>query len=50
MLREFNTIYDLMGEKKTDMRTAAYIRALNRIGEAIEAQGTSRYFSNGVAK
>lgn len=50
MLREFNTIYDLMAEKKTDMRTAAYVHALNRIGEAIEAQGTSRYFSNGVAK
>ena len=50
MLREFNTIYDLMAEQKTDMRTAAYVRALNRIGEAIEAQGTSRYFNNGVSK
>ena len=50
MLREFNTIYDLMSEKKTDMRTAAYVHALNRIGEAIEAQGTSRYFVNGVAR
>lgn len=49
MLREFGTIYDLMSEKKTDMRTAAYVRALNRIGEAIEAQGTSRYFGKGVA-
>ncbi len=50
MLREFNAIYDLMSEKKTDMRTAAYVHALNRIGKAIEAQGTSRYFGNGVAK
>ncbi len=50
MLREFNTIHDLMSEKKTDMRTAAYVHALNRIGEAIEAQGTSRYFGNGVAR
>ena len=50
MLREFNTVYGLMSEKKTDMRTAAYVHALNRIGEAIEAQGTSRYFGSGVAK
>lgn len=49
MAREFNTIYDLMTEKQIDMRTAAYVHALNRISEAIEAQGTSRFFSNHVA-
>jgi hypothetical protein len=31
---------------KTDMRTAAYALALGRIGEAIEAQGTQRYFAD----
>ncbi len=44
MTREFTTIYSLMQEAKVDMRTAAYGMALRRIGEAIEAQGTKRYF------
>lgn len=46
MTREFNTIYDLMTTNQIDMRTSAYTHALNRIGEAIESQGTSSYFSN----
>jgi glutamate dehydrogenase (NADP+) len=46
MLREFNAIYELMGEKQINMRTAAYVHALNRISEAIEAGGTHRYFSD----
>ena len=29
------------------LRTAAYVHALNRIGAAIEAQGTQSYFANG---
>lgn len=49
MAREFNTVYDLMVEKQIDMRTAAYAHALKRLGGAIEAQGTSRFFSNHVA-
>ena len=28
------------------MRTAAYAHALNRIGGAIQAQGTQRYFAS----
>ncbi len=48
MVREFNGVYDLMTEKKIDMRTAAYAHALNRLSDAIEAQGTSRFFSNHV--
>jgi hypothetical protein len=32
---------------KTDLRTAAYVHALNRIGIAIEAKGTRRYFTEG---
>ncbi len=44
MSREFNAVYDLMEAKRTDMRTAAYALGLTRIGEAIAAQGTVRYF------
>ncbi len=46
MSREFNTVYDLMNEKRIDMRTAAYAVALNRLSAAVEACGTSRFFSN----
>ena len=45
MVREFDAVYDLMERKGTDMRTAAYALALNRIGEAIASQGTVRYFA-----
>lgn len=47
MSREFQNVYGLMKDHGTDMRTAAYSHALTRIGEAIAAQGTSNYFSNG---
>lgn len=46
MVREYNAVYDLMEQKEIDMRTAAYVLALNRIGEAIESQGTARYFAD----
>jgi glutamate dehydrogenase (NADP+) len=45
MRAEFTAVYDLMEEHETDMRTAAYAHALKRIGEAVEAGGTQRYFS-----
>ncbi len=44
MSREFNLVHDLMIKHSTDMRTAAYTHALNRLGSAIEAQGTQRFF------
>ena len=47
MVREFNAVYGSMKEKSIDMRTAAYALALTRIGEAIGAQGTAKYFSGG---
>jgi glutamate dehydrogenase (NADP+) len=47
MSREFELIYDLAMELKIDMRTAAYVHAIKRIGETMEAKGTSSYFSNG---
>lgn len=45
MQREFIAVYELMEEKKIDMRTAAYAHALSRIGDAIEAQGTQSFFN-----
>ncbi len=45
MSREFKRIYDLHLEIKTDMRTAAYVHAIKRIGETMEAKGTCSYFS-----
>lgn len=47
MSREFKATYALMNKLGTDMRTAAYVHALNRLGEAVASQGTSRYFSEG---
>lgn len=44
MSREFNAVYDLMESHGVAMRTAAYAQALNRIGEAVEAQGTKDFF------
>lgn len=46
--REFNAIYELMTNHAINMRTAAYAQGMNRISEAIESQGTSQYFSNGI--
>ena len=45
MLREFRNVYALMEKHKTDMRTAAYIHALNRHAEAVVALGTQGYFA-----
>lgn len=46
MTREFNHIYEIMENHQVDMRTAAYIHALNRQAEAVVAQGTQGYFSS----
>lgn len=48
MSREFNNVYDIMTDNNTDMRTAAYAHALNRLGQAISVQGTHSYFSESV--
>jgi glutamate dehydrogenase (NADP+) len=44
---EFHTIHDLAAREQIDMRTAAYAHSLNRIGTAIAAKGTRRYFVEG---
>jgi glutamate dehydrogenase (NADP+) len=49
MVREFANVYEFMTEKQIDMRTAAYALALRRIGEAISAGGTGRYFTGDEA-
>jgi glutamate dehydrogenase (NADP+) len=46
MVSEFLNVYQIMEKNNVSMRTAAYIHALNRYGEAIVAQGTQQnYFS-----
>lgn len=48
MTYAFKKVYGLMKDKKVDMRTAAYAIALNRLGDAVSAQGTQAYFKNQV--
>jgi glutamate dehydrogenase (NADP+) len=45
MSRAFEEIWDLSTAEKLSMRRAAYTLALQRIAEAIEAQGTREYFT-----
>lgn len=45
--REYWKIDELMQRHDLDMRTAAYVHALSRIGNALTAQGTEEYFRNG---
>ncbi len=47
MREQFRAVRDLAGEHDVTLRTAAYILALKRIGDAVEALGTSRYFNSG---
>ncbi len=48
MSREFVAVYDLMAKHQTDMRTAAYVHAMTRLGDALNSQGTERFFANHV--
>lgn len=47
MCREYWNVYELTQRHEIDMRTAAYVHALSRIGKALTAQGTEEYFKNG---
>jgi glutamate dehydrogenase (NADP+) len=38
---------DIADEKEISYRTAAYVHALNRIGDAVNAKGTKHYYTNG---
>jgi glutamate dehydrogenase (NADP+) len=46
MATEFNNVLEISQKHSIDMRTAAYVHALNRIGEAVEAQGTRHYYNS----
>lgn len=48
MEKETLRIWDIKTAKQCEMRTAAYIYALTRIADAIEAGGTKDYFSNHI--
>ncbi len=43
---ETQSIWNVKQDKGVDMRTAAYVHALNRIAIAIESHGTKAYFSS----
>jgi glutamate dehydrogenase (NADP+) len=47
MVRETESIWAIAENKGIPMRTAAYVHALDRIGEAIEAKGTRDYYISG---
>jgi glutamate dehydrogenase (NADP+) len=44
MVEEAERIWNLSKEKEISLRTAAYVHALNRLGEAVSARGTKAYF------
>lgn len=46
MEAETEKTWSLAEELKLDLRTAAYVHGLNRLGEALDAKGTRDYYSN----
>ncbi|AMS39857.1 MULTISPECIES: Glu/Leu/Phe/Val family dehydrogenase [Aminobacter] len=46
MEREGRAIWDVASKKEISVRTAAYVHALGRLAEAIEAHGTQSYFDS----
>ena len=44
IVEEFGNVHAIANEKKIDMRTAAYILALERISKAIDAKGNRNFF------
>jgi len=46
MEREGRAIWNVAREKSVTMRTAAYVHALGRLAEAIEAHGTQNFFTS----
>ena len=47
IVEETHRIWSISQELAVSMRTAAYIHALNRLGEALNAKGTRDYYING---
>ncbi|NES74090.1 MAG: glutamate dehydrogenase, partial [Okeania sp. SIO2D1] len=48
MTQETEQTWSIAQELGISMRTAAYVHALNRLGEALDAKGTRDYYVNGV--
>lgn len=48
MVREVHLVWAIAEEKKINLRTAAYVHALSRIEEAVQARGTKNYFLGAV--
>ena len=48
MLTEAEKTWSISQDLSIDMRTAAYVHALNRLGTALDAKGTKSYFTSGV--
>lgn len=49
MVDETEQIWAIAQTQSISMRTAAYVHALNRLGEAIDAKGTRAYYTRGTA-
>ena len=47
MVEETERIWAIAQEQSISPRTAAYVHALNRIGDAVQAKGTKDYFTDG---
>jgi glutamate dehydrogenase (NADP+) len=47
MVVEAEKVWSIAQEFAVSLRTAAYIHALNRLGEALDAKGTRDYYVNG---
>jgi len=48
MLKETKSVLKISQEKSISMRTAAYVHALNRLEEAVDARGTKNYYTDSV--
>jgi glutamate dehydrogenase (NADP+) len=48
MVAEAQQIWAIAKELSISMRTAAYVHALRRLGEAIDAKGTRNYYTSGA--
>jgi glutamate dehydrogenase (NADP+) len=44
MVKETERIWAISQQKSISMRTAAYVHALDRLGEAIDAKGTRDFY------
>ena len=47
MVEETERVWDIAQSQGISPRTAAYVHALNRIGDAVQARGTKSYFTGG---